>query len=150
MVDHIIDIIFAIDIFISFRSTYLDEFTADEVLDERKIAKHYLCGRFWVDFVSTLPLELIVDRLPIQVGAVEHYKLVSCLKLFRILRLGRLIDYINSSQDTKMALRLLKLCFFLALYIHILGCIWFFFNKLTGHQWIPAQYPSYQKSYNIT
>ena len=49
-----------------------------------------------------------------------------------------------------MVLRLLKLCFFLALYIHIFGCIWFFFNKLTGEQWIPAQFPAYEKSYNLT
>ena len=96
-VDRVIDSMFAIDIVISFRSTYLDEFTGDEVFDEGRIAKNYLFGRFWLDFLSTLPLELIVDWLPINVGAVDHYKLVSCLKLFRILRLGRLIDYINSS-----------------------------------------------------
>ena len=134
---------FAIDIVISFRSSYLDAYTGDEVLNERKIFKNYLFGRFFADFLSTVPFEIIVEWLPVHVGAVEHWKIVSCLKLFRILRLGRLIDYINSSQDFKMILRLIKLCFFLVLYIHILGCIWFFFTKLTGEQWIPMQYHTY-------
>ena len=142
-VDTFIDVCFGIDILISFRSTYLNEYTGDEIFDEFLIAKNYCFGRFWLDILSTLPFEVIINWLPIKISAPEHYKLVSCLKLFRILRLGRLINYINSTQDFKMILRLIKLCFFLVLYIHIFGCMWFFFNKISGKQWVPAQYETY-------
>ena len=133
-----IDYCFGLDILISFRTTFQNPFTGDEVYDGKLIAHNYFFGRFWIDLLSTLPFESMVSILP-SIGSdeAENYKIVSCLKLFRILRLGRLINYLNSSDDFKMVLKLIKMFFFLVLYIHILGCMWFFFSKISGQQWIP-------------
>ena len=146
--DKCIDIMFGVDIVISFRTTYQDPYTGDEIYDSKKISKNYIMGRFWVDLFSTIPFELFIHVLPGNISASENFKIVSCLKLVRILRLGKLINFLNTSDDYKMILKLMKLSFMLTLYIHICGCMWFFFCKFSGNQWVPAQYPTYQKSYN--
>jgi len=55
------------------------------------------------------------------------------LKLFRILRLSRIISYMNSTDDVKLSLRLFKLCFFLLLYIHCTACLLFLISSY-GHE----------------
>lgn len=60
----------------------------------------------------------------------DRYLLISCLKLVRILRLSKLIDYLNSSDDFKLTLKLVKMMFFLILYLHLSACLWIFVCKL--------------------
>ena len=75
-----------------------------------------------------MPFEQLVKLFPnINNKSAEKLVAVSCLKLFRILRLNRLITYLNSSDDFKLQLRLIKISFFIVLYIHCMACIWFFF-----------------------
>jgi hypothetical protein len=51
----IIDIIFFIDICVTFRTGYIDD-TGNEVIEPRHIAYNYLKGVFWIDLVATLPM----------------------------------------------------------------------------------------------
>ena len=51
---------FALDIIISFRTTYVNPYTGDEVFDSFRIAKNYLFGRFLIDFLSTIPFEKVL------------------------------------------------------------------------------------------
>jgi hypothetical protein len=103
--DNLIDICFYLDIFISFRTTYQNPYTGDEIYDGWQIAKNYFFGRFVIDFFSTIQFDGIVGILFPQLLAgdtsSEKYQIISCLKLFRVLRLGRLINYLNSSDDFK-------------------------------------------------
>ena len=48
-----------------------------------------------------------------------------------------------------MILKLMKMFFFLVLYIHIFGCMWFFLSDISGQQWTPPQYQMYLKSYKL-
>jgi hypothetical protein len=86
---------FAIDILISFRTTYVNEYTGDEEINGVVIFKNYLFGRFTIDMLATLPFEKMIN------SKKHNYKMIACLKLIRILRLGRLIKYLNSSEDLK-------------------------------------------------
>jgi hypothetical protein len=56
----LIDYCFMTDIVISFRTTYQDPFTGEEVYQQKKIANHYFYGRFWIDLISTIPVEKYV------------------------------------------------------------------------------------------
>jgi hypothetical protein len=56
-VNSIIDIMFVIDILISFRTTYQCSESGYEIIDGLKIAKNYFVGRFIVDLVCTIPFE---------------------------------------------------------------------------------------------
>jgi predicted ABC-type exoprotein transport system permease subunit len=125
--DHIIDLCFGLDILITFKTTYVNLMTGDEEFNGKKIAFNYLTGRFWIDLLSTIPFEQLTRLFPtIGKNLSEKFVVISCLKLIRILRLNRLITYLNSSDDFKLQLRLIKLSFFLILYIHISACIWYF------------------------
>lgn len=47
------------DILLTFRTTYYDPVSGDEIFDTRMIAKRYLMGRFIIDFLSTVPFDNI-------------------------------------------------------------------------------------------
>ena len=51
------------------------------------------------------------------------------LKLFRVLRLQKLISIMQATDDVKVSLKLLKTIFLLLFYIHFTGCIWFYIGK---------------------
>jgi len=55
-----IDLMFALDIFIQFRTTYYHAITGDEEKDLKKIRNNYLTGRFAVDLLSTIPFDNIL------------------------------------------------------------------------------------------
>lgn len=52
------------------------------------------------------------------------------IKLIRVLRLGRIITYMNSTDDVKLSLKLFKLFFFLIMYLHCQGCAWYYVVSL--------------------
>jgi hypothetical protein len=53
----LIDCIFAIDILISFRTTYVCTDTGAEIISGYQIAKNYVSGRFIIDLLSTIPFD---------------------------------------------------------------------------------------------
>ena len=57
IVNTIIDCLFAIDILISFRTTYLSSDTGAEIVEGMQIAKNYLYGRFSIDLLATIPFD---------------------------------------------------------------------------------------------
>jgi hypothetical protein len=59
-----IDICFGIDIILNFRTTLINPMTNLEIIEPVKIASYYLqSSKFWIDFVSAIPFEMIVDML---------------------------------------------------------------------------------------
>lgn len=118
----VIDIFFLIDILISFRTTYINERTGAEVKEVKLIARHYLRGQFTIDLLATLPFDTI--------GAVLFdsdnltFKFFGALKLVRVLRLSKIITYLRSTEEFKAFLKLNKLIFFLVMYLHCFGCVW--------------------------
>ena len=58
--DRIIDVMFLLDIIVSFRTTFYNKH-GEEVFDTKKIAINYIFGgRFIIDFLSTVPLDDMV------------------------------------------------------------------------------------------
>lgn len=63
-------------------------------------------------------------------------KVFGGLKLVRVLRLSKIIVYLTVTQETKAVLKVFKLMFMLALYMHCLACIWW--KIVSGNEyWIP-------------
>ena len=56
--DVIVDIIFLIDILISFLTEYTEVSTGDQIRNPAKIAKRYMLGIFIFDFMSSAPFIL--------------------------------------------------------------------------------------------
>lgn len=59
------------------------------------------------------------------------------LKFFRLLRLSRIINNMNSTEDVKASMKLFKLTLFLLLYVHVTGCVFFFIADI-DKAWNPA------------
>ena len=124
VVDSIINFIFIVDVFINFRTTFLHPLTGEEVFDSKRIALHYLKSRFIIDLIAIIPLDNIVS-LFIITDNVSAFSLVSLLKLTRIMRLGRLISIMKVNDEVKLSLRLIKIIFFLVLFVHWQGWAWY-------------------------
>ena len=57
--NYVIDIFFFFELIINFNSAFVND--DKEIVDNRKkIAKRYLSGWFFIDFVSILPLDIIL------------------------------------------------------------------------------------------
>ena len=56
----IIDFGYLLDMVFSFFTSYTDDLTNIEVIDHKRIAKHYFKGWFIIDFMSVIPLDYIL------------------------------------------------------------------------------------------
>lgn len=110
----LIDFNFFIDIILTFRTTYYDS-DGEEVFDWKKIAKKYLLGRFFIDLISTIPLDSM-GNLPV----LQTFQL---LKLFRLSRISKIIKNLPLKEDLKTIIKVLNLIFMLFIYIHCIACI---------------------------
>ena len=97
--NYFIDSFFLFDMILQFRTTYVNPITGAEIYDSKMIAKNYLKGRFWIDLISIIPFELAAKFVDAE---NKSFRVFSCMKLIRILRLGRLINYLNESNDFKL------------------------------------------------
>lgn len=120
-ISYLITIIYFADIFINLRTTYINVRTGDEVWDPKMIAKKYILGgRFWIDLISAIPFEEFFTK-----GSAlrDVAAILGMLKAVRVLRLSKVIQNLNIRQDIKAYLKVLKLIFYLFMYIHIIACI---------------------------
>jgi hypothetical protein len=135
--NHIIDIVFAIDILIHFRTTIVNEITGDEIKEARQISMTYLKGRFIIDILATVPFDTIfLGLLGSKISG--QLSILSLLKLFRVLRLFKIISFMNASESVKHSLKISKLLFYLVLYIHCQACAWFYFTSI-DKTWFPLE-----------
>lgn len=125
--NNIIDFIFLLDIIVTFRTTYINPSSGDEISEPLQIAKEYLKGRFWIDVLATLPFELMHGGNK----NLTWTNLFGLLKTTRVLRLKRITMFVNIPDD-------FTLIYFLVLYLHIIGCTWFLIYNL-NKVWIPPQ-----------
>lgn len=59
----IIDVSFFIDIILTFFSGYLDESSMQMIADKKVIANRYLKFWFWMDLLSIIPFDQIINNL---------------------------------------------------------------------------------------
>ena len=51
--------LFFIDILVTFRTTFVNPMTNNEVMDSKRIASTYFfSSRFWIDLMASIPFEL--------------------------------------------------------------------------------------------
>ena len=109
---------FILDILINFRTSYVNENTSEEIFNVRKVAIKYLKSKFTIDFLASIPFDYIALIFKTGNNSEFIFELFSLLKLVRVLRLSRLITHLNLKNEVKVSLRLVKLIFFLVLYLH--------------------------------
>lgn len=118
-VEILVDVMFFVDIFINFRTTYVNK--NDEVVSHpRRIATHYLKGWFFIDLVAAIPFDLIF----FQSSGDQHTTLTSLLKSARLLRLVGIVRKLDRYSEYGASILLLLTALF-ALIAHWLACIWY-------------------------
>ena len=123
LLDSFVDLIFLIDVIITFRTTYLDTAIGEEVTETHKIAITYLKGSFAIDFISSVPLEAFVPAS--QTSVRSFLTLFGLLKLLRIKRLSEAVTSSNLPKGTKVQLKILMIGAYLLIVMHVLACVWF-------------------------
>ena len=62
--DRCIDVTFAIDIIINFRTSYINEKTGFEIFTNKEVTLNYIkSGRFFVDLSATIPWEILLAAI---------------------------------------------------------------------------------------
>lgn len=129
--DRYTDVIFLFDVMLSFVTTYVDD-TGVEVVDHRQIRAHYLKSTFFVDAVSTVPFDFLVESVGSSLRSLKLIRSVKLVKLLRLVRLSKLLRMnvqwaaeLDISVDT---VRLLKLLAPVLMIAHYVGCFWYYIS----------------------
>ncbi|CDW86569.1 voltage-gated ion channel superfamily [Stylonychia lemnae] len=136
--EYIIDICFAFDILVNFRSVYYDSKNEIYITNGKLIALNYLLkGRFVIDLLASLPIEEIFQLLSSSVQfSKSNLKLISLFKLVRLLRLGRIITFLKMNQNFKQAMKIIQLFAMLIMVLHWIACFWYYIISLND-TWVP-------------
>ncbi|XP_066152447.1 potassium/sodium hyperpolarization-activated cyclic nucleotide-gated channel 2 isoform X2 [Euwallacea fornicatus] len=115
------DTIFLIDIVVNFRTGIMQQDNAEQViLDPRLIAQHYIRTWFFLDLISSIPLDyifLIINQFQDYVEnfqflhagrALRILRLAKLLSLVRLLRLSRLVRYVSQWEEVYILQNLQK------------------------------------------
>ena len=120
IIEIFVEIFFLVDIFINFRTTYVNKL--DEVVThDAKIAIHYFKGWFFVDLVAAIPFDRFV---PVGTNSIHRSNVLSLLKTARLLRLGRVARKMDRYSEYGAAVLVLLMCAFFLL-AHWLACGWY-------------------------
>ncbi|XP_017132996.1 uncharacterized protein LOC108149735 isoform X6 [Drosophila elegans] len=148
------DTIFLIDIVVNFRTGIMQQDNAEQViLDPKLIAKHYLRTWFFLDLISSIPLDyifLIFNQIMklqdfsdsfqiLHAGrALRILRLAKLLSLVRLLRLSRLVRYVSQWEEVyflnmaSVFMRIFNLICMMLLIGHWSGCLQFLVPMLQG------------------
>jgi hypothetical protein len=129
ILNHIIDVIFAVDIMLHFRTTVPNDISGEVITQPNLIARAYLKSRFILDLLATVPFDSIFAQV-LGRNISGKLSLLSLLKLFRVLRLFKIISYMNASESIKYSLKIFKMLFYLIMYIHCQACAWFYIANI--------------------
>ncbi|KAK4473671.1 hypothetical protein MN116_003020 [Schistosoma mekongi] len=117
--EHIVDIIFFIDIVLNFHTTFVGSSGA-VISDPVLIRLNYLKGWFVVDLISSLPFGI----LAVFSDHTTMINLSSILKLARLLRLCRVLRKLDQYLEYVASILLIMLFCFILL-AHWLACVWY-------------------------
>ena len=146
-----IDIIFIFDIFLNFRTGYLDD--RDElVLDPGKVAKNYITSWFPLDLISGIPFGVLdlggVGALSF-LRVLKSSRVLKSLRVLRFLKLTRLLkgtkilqridrDTLDTIEDFmadpsfRSVMRLMRITFAISYTTHLMACFWVLVGRLAS------------------
>ncbi|VDO68919.1 unnamed protein product [Schistosoma margrebowiei] len=128
IIDLFVDIMFIVDIFINFRTTYVNR--NDELISHPgQIAIHYFKGWFLIDVVAAIPFDLLLFGAETD----EMATLIGLLKTARLLRLVRVVRKLDRYSEYGAAVLLLLMATFV-LIAHWLACIWYAIGNVERQQ----------------
>jgi hypothetical protein len=138
-----ISLAFMLDMVLTFNTAY----RVDErwVVSRRKIASRYFQGWFWIDFPSSLPVELIEIFLDDMegLGLLRFLRLFRLLRLLKLLKVDEVIGQVEERYELNLkSLRILQMVLKLLFLSHMLGCFFYYTASMTREtyeaNWVDA------------
>eukprot|EP01084_Bolivina_argentea_P127349 225237_1 len=131
-----IDIVLLIDICVNFRTQYYDKW--DRLLlhtNPYDIAKKYFKSWFWLDLITSFPVEFIVNsngprdsNISAYIKVLRIFRLFRILKMLRVIRIIKIFDGLSKMMDIAremfFVMRLWKILGGMILTAHYFACIW--------------------------
>lgn len=106
-----------------------------EIFDSKKIAKVYLLGMFVIDLLPVIQLDYLV-RIFAGARDARYIRILGLLKLVRLFRISKIIQNLTITEEFKAVLKIFQLLLYLCVYIHCVGCLWFYIVDWED-VWIP-------------
>ena len=119
--EYFVDSLFALDIIFNFRTGYLDS-RNKLIMEPRPIAARYLRGWFIIDVLATFPFEIFAVIAGIDAGS--SVRLFAALKCPRLLRLGRILKFLDNMRGANVW-RMIRLFILFFMMSHWIGCLWY-------------------------
>ncbi|KAG2496753.1 hypothetical protein HYH03_005162 [Edaphochlamys debaryana] len=143
-----VDLAFAVDIYLNFRTAYYDS-KGHLVADRWRIARHYLKTWFVLDVICVIPYDLITAGTMgflsmlkllrvIRVGKV--IRMIKMYRLLRVVRLPRILERMEMYID-RGVLQVMAFILSVGLLAHLSACVFFYMAYLDGlgpHTWVAA------------
>jgi CRP-like cAMP-binding protein len=140
VLDLCIDGLFFIDVIFNFNMSYVDNRTGETVTDRRKIAQNYVKLWFWIDFISCIPFDTILDGIFSHedqlrsVHIIRISRMAKLVKVIRIIKFNRLRSYGEVFSWRPLSVSFTKLLGQMLILAHVLACFWYYIatNDVTG------------------
>jgi len=127
VVNRLVDLVFICDMANNFMLVYYDK-DGQMIKDHGLIAKRYMKGWFFLDFLTILPYDsakYLFNDTGGQAKMLRLVRLLRLLKLLRILRASRLLQRWETRVGiTHIQMTMLKLIVMIVLATHWLACMW--------------------------
>ena len=104
IINNIIDFFFGIDIIMNFFTTFFHSTTGEEISERKDIAINYIKGMFLFDVLSTVPFDELAVLFVSEDTDSDSLQAISLLKTIRVLRLSKLIAFLNATDEIKLNL----------------------------------------------
>ncbi|ETV92247.1 hypothetical protein H310_13476 [Aphanomyces invadans] len=130
-----VDAMFIVELVLTFRTSYIDSATREEINDASMIRRHYMYGWFIPDAASSYPVSWFSAHD--QNSSVQALKFLRILKIFRVFHLSKsplfanLTAYVSRKMNPAM-LRMLKLLLIFLLCQHFIACMYYFVVSYEG------------------
>jgi hypothetical protein len=114
---------------LNFRTTFYSG--GDEIQTSgRMFCNYFISFSFLNDLITTIPFDLL-GRMMFNV-TLDIEKALSATRMLKIIRTGSINSLVASmrfERGTKSFIKLLQVILFMVLFIHVQGCLFFFFVK---------------------
>ena len=120
-IDYTFDLLFVIDIVLNFFTAYYDKF-GRLVANRQSIKHNYLRSWFVIDVLASFPFELAA--LAVGDNLNNNSDIFSLFKFPRLLRLGRILKFIERLGVYANIWRIFRLLGFIILVLHWVTCLW--------------------------
>lgn len=148
--DSIVDLFFAIDIFLTFFVAYIHRRSQLLVREPKKIALRYIKTWFLMDVASTIPFEAIGYLITGNKKAALSYSLLGILRFWRLRRVKKLFTRLEKDiRFNYFWIRCIRLLFVTLLLVHCAGCLYYLLADRYPHKgetWLGSVNPNFTET----